>query len=290
MTSPEIIDIDTFAQNLNLITSNILRTVHRQQSTAVLPLHVDKEWLLNRIREQLSNGGYMIEPKATGPSNALGPFFNTLPKELRTMIFADCLKSGYPQFMASSRAMTVEGLHQIWDKAVYRMTFGVKVRMVLALGKATRVPDCRPPPQEIANKIQHLCIRVTGTATRARHIWSEMDFDAIRLFGGSEVRRKSCKIWFRLRYDYKVFIGDEVFRALRTLVGFDRVELRIIFPTENAPRRLSVSQIAHIREQMKKAYAFCANVLMFTLGFPSEGWGEEGRCLLFTPRKARARG
>lgn len=83
------------------------------------------------MREHICGDGYIIEPKNISTPNELGPFFNKLPKKLRDMVFRDCLASGHPQFMVSSRAMRMEGLGQIFKEGVFRRNFGIMVGMKL---------------------------------------------------------------------------------------------------------------------------------------------------------------
>jgi hypothetical protein len=121
---------------------------------------------MSHLREQISEVGYTIEPKCHNPYNALGPFFNKLPQELRDIIFADCLASGYPQFMATSRAMKEEGLGQIWEKGVFRMNINV----------VPGGPSCPRPTQEVLSKVQHLSVRIKATN---RYLCSSVGFEIV---------------------------------------------------------------------------------------------------------------
>ena len=285
MTNPEVIGIDSFVQSLELILSDVIYQVKEQQAKAVLPLHVDKEWIINRVQEQISNDGYVIEPKHTTAPNGLGPFFHTLPTEIRDMIFVNCLASGYPQLMACSRAMREEGLGLIWQKGVYRMNFGIRVNLNLGSGMAQGTPECPPPPRWILNNIQHLCIRVKGTVGLAREFWSSLDLDTLTQFGGSEIRRKCCKIFLQMQFDKCVHIGEEIFVALRTLVGFETVELRIVFPPKTFPRRMTASQKQQVMSKLTRSYIECARRLWPGLGCGLARRDENGRFLAFDRRR-----
>lgn len=234
--------------------------------------------------ELVSNVVCTVEPKQIGPSNELGPFFNTLPREIRDMIFPDCLGSGYPQFMASSHAMRDEGLGQIWQKGVYRMNFGNIVGTDSDLGSVKAAPECPLPTREIANKIQNVCIRVIASVTEPPDYWSNMNLDAIKQFGGSEIRRKFCRVLLESREDVQVYIGDEVLDALKTLVGFEKVELRVVFPGDTFPRYAPVPQVGEFSHQTSMIYRRCRLHLRPALGRPHLGWDEEGHFMEFMPR------
>lgn len=219
---------------------------------------------MRRLHEQISEGGYTIEPKDIDSPNGLGSFFSKLPQELRDIIFADCLASGYPQFMAASRAMREEGLGQIWEKGVFRMI----------LGNVPGVPVCPRPTQDIANKIQHLSVRIKGTEGHTRDLCSTLDLDILKAFGGSEVPRKSCKIFYEHKIRSSIMLGG--LRAIvKTFVGFKDVELRV-WTSKNFPREHSDRQKMHL----SKKYAF------YGFGPWSVGMDREGLFILFHPREA----
>ena len=270
MASPEIIDIESFAQKLELILFDITCTIQAAQTT--VPLHVDKEWIMCRVREQIGDGGYTIMPESSSKtSNGLGPFFTAIPRELRDMIFADCLASGFPQFMASSRAMREEGLGQIWAKGVYRMNFGII---------AKDGPECFEYMPENAEKIQHIRIRVKATMIPSPEFWSSIELEAIEQFGGSEIRRKTCKVLLDIGDAKYVYIGNEFFDALKTLVGFEEVELRVVFPGRTFPRRWQKNRNSY---QTRMVYGFCGEYLESTLGRPHSGSDEGGQFIRFFP-------
>lgn len=126
MASPQTMGVDTFAQKLGRVLTRTIDKVKKPRATATLMLHVYKDWFVHHVQEQIGKSGDILEPKSIATprrSNGLGPFFSTLPKELRDMIFADCLTSGYPQFMAASRLMKEEGSDQIWMKCVYVLRY-----------------------------------------------------------------------------------------------------------------------------------------------------------------------
>ena len=243
MADKEIIGIDNFAQKLEIVVSDVVCTV---------------------------------EPKQIGPSNELGPFFNILPREVRDMIFTDCLESGYPQFMACSRAMREEGLAWIWQKGVYRMN--------LASGMANDPQECRKPTPEIANKIQNLCIRVKSTVTKWRGNWSNLDNHAIKQFGGSMIRRKFCRILLESREDVPLYIGDEIFDALEILVGFEKVELRVVPSGDTFPHNAPVPQESQFSHQTNMIYKYYRRYLRHTLCRAELGWDEEGHFIKLGPR------
>ena len=284
MANPDVIGIDTFAQNLDTVLSNIVHMVQQQQATATLPLQVSRDWIIRCVQEQIAPDGFTIAPKNPLPtpsssSNGLGPFFNTLPRELRDPIFEDCLVSGYPQFLTCSRAMREEGLSQIWEKGVYRMNFGDKVRLNVFPLAATAT-ECLQPTQQIAERIQHLRIRTKGSIYGSPIEWSSIDFDALRQFGGSEIRRKSCTVLFEMEYDESHDLGVKVVQALETLVGFERVDLRAVdlFPKD-------LPSYARLPTHPGNMYIYFREVLGRSLGCPSVGKDEEGYYVRFHLRQ-----
>ena len=279
MANPEVIGIDTFAQNLDIVLSNIVHMVQQQQVTATLPLHVNRDWIIRCVQEQIAPDGFTVEPKKPpGPSQGLGPLFRTLPREFRDVIFDDCLVSGYPQFLACSRAMREEGLSQIWEKGVYRMNFGFRVRMNVfsSATVGTGAPACLQPVQQIAERIQHLRIRIKGAVFRSWNVSSGIDFDRIKQFGGLEVRRKSCTVLLEMKSHRDYHFGAGVVQALETLVGFERVDLRVVSP---------VIPLIYTPIHLKRTYTFFSGWLRSSFGRPSMGWDEEGRYMRFHPRQ-----
>lgn len=261
---------------LDRVLSNIVLKVKKEQAMAPLSLHLDQEWIVRRVHEQISEEGYTIEPKIIDTPNGLGPFFNTLPQELRDMVFADCLASGYPQFMASSTAMRKEDLIHISEKGVFRMNF--------VSDMVKRPLECPQPTHKVMNNIQHLSVRIKGTATPCCDFWANTDLDILKQFGGPEIPRKSCKILFDLRRLGSHIVGHQLFAVLKTLVGFEVVEMRFTAPDPTWPHSLSEEQEKDIGNRINNSYAMCGGLLSPTLGFGSMGQDEGGRFMRFNPR------
>ena len=281
MANPDVIGIDTFAQNLDTVLSNIIHKIQQQQATATLPLQVNRDWIIRHVQDQIPPDGYTIAPiNIPGSSQGLGNF-NTFPRELRDIIFAECLASGYPQFLACSRAMREEGMSQIWEKGVYRMNFGdtLRLNVVSSATMATGAPQYLQPTQQIAERIQHLRIRSKRSIFGSLIKWSGIDFDALRQFGGSEVRRKSCTILLVVGYDGFYQLGVEVVRALETLVGFERVDLRVV---DQFPKDLP--SYARLPTSARK-YIYFGDLLGRSLGHSSMERDEEGYYVRFHPRQ-----
>ena len=284
MTNPDVIGIDTFAQDLDTVLSNIVHMVQQQQATATLPLHVSRDWIIRRVQEQIPSAGFTIEPKIPPPSSQGLGQFNTLPRELRDIIFAECLASGYPQFLACSRAMREEGLSQIWEKGVYRMNFGIGVRMNVFCSAATAT-EYLQPERQIAEKIQHLRIRSKGSIFGSPVKWSGMDFDALRQFGGSDVRRQSYTVLLEVEYDESHDLGVEVVRALEALVGFERLDFRVATSMKGWPGYAPVANGTYIPIHPSNTHKHFLGSLQRSLGHPSVGRDEEGYYARFHPRQ-----
>lgn len=218
-TEPETIGIDTLSQTFEFILSNIISKVKNQQSTAQRPLLLTKTSIMHLISEQISEQGYTIEPpKAIKSPSGLGPLFQTLPQELRDIIFANCLSSGHPQFLASSRAMQTQGLAQLSEKAVFRLNIGIGARLSLIFGTmTTQTQECphNMPRTVPSSKIQHLSIRIKATASPCLKFWSSIDLDVLEWFTGDGVSRQSCKIVFELDYRGENCLGDSVLAVLK---------------------------------------------------------------------------
>ncbi len=56
--------------------------------------------------------------------SGLGPLFYKLPTELRFLIFGDCVASGHLQFMRASQVLHNDGQALIFEKGVFRSSFG----------------------------------------------------------------------------------------------------------------------------------------------------------------------
>ncbi|CAF9905779.1 hypothetical protein IMSHALPRED_003975 [Imshaugia aleurites] len=224
--------------------------------------------------------GIDTESKVIQTPGGLGPFFKTLPQELRDIIFADCLASGYPQFMAASRAMRKEGSEQICKKGIFRMNFGIMVRLNLGPGNAKYTSICPQPRRDIANSIQNLSIRIKPTTNQCNDFWSNIDLDVLKQFAGPEVRRKSCKIMIDLRLGTNV-IGNELFATMGNLAGFEKVELRMALSAN--------TNAAFLQKPFPRAFTYfemCSTFLSPNLGPGLMTQDEEGFLQSFSPRVA----
>ncbi len=204
------------------------------------------------------------------------------------MILADWLESGYPQFMASSRAMEREGLSLIWEKGVYRMNFGIMVRLNLGPNTIRRAPECPQPSRVIASKIQNLHVRVKAVVGRDPALWSEVDLDNLGQFAGSRVRRKLCQIDLEIRFDKRACFSDRVLNALKRLKGFERVEVRLVYPPETFSLWVTPSYDERASIQIRNLYVFVGRKLAAGLGRGIVVWNEDGHVMKFKPREAAA--
>ena len=280
----EIIGIDAFVQTPEHLPNTVFK-FEKQEAAADLPLHVDREWIMRRVREQTGEEGHTIEPTLIDTKNGIGPFFYTLPQELRDMIFAGCLASGYPQFMASSRAMRQEGFGQIWKKGVLRMNFGFMDRMNPGSNLLTGTSECLRLTHAVANNIQNLSVRIKAKSPPCGDFWSSMDLSILRLFGGSGILRRSCTILIQLRRGPNR-VGIRLLDILKTFVGFKNVELRFVadvktFPKESLEGREKIIIEAYESEEETRS------LLLPNLGFASPGWDEGGFFMTFHPRDPR---
>ena len=142
---------------------------------------------------------------------------------------------------------------------------------------ATGAPECLQPVQQIAERIQHLRIRVKRTVFRSRNVWSGIDFDPFKQFGGLEVRRKSCTVLLEMESHRDYRFGAEVVQALETLVGFQQVDRRVVSPV--------MPEEKYIPIHLKRTYTFFSGWLRSSFGRPSVGWDEEGHYMRFHPRQ-----
>lgn len=179
--------------------------------------------------------------------------------------------------MESSRAMRQEGLGQIWNKGVFRMSFGIMVRMNSGSNLVTGTSECPRTMQDVAKNIQNLSVQVKAKSTPCRDFWSSIDLNILRQFGGSRVLRRSCKILLQLQPGSNR-VGIELFDVLKTFVGFKIVELRVDVKT--LPEQPSESREKMILE----AYESTGSLLSPNLGFGSMGRDEGGFFMSFNPR------
>lgn len=161
------------------------------------------------------------------------------------------------------------------------MYFGMKVR---AAQDGPEVPDLH---QEVANNIQHLCVRVKATGGRFPYIWSIVDLDTLKQLGGPKIRRKSCQILLEMTLENDALIDDELLIALKTLVGFEALELRFVSSAGVRSACCSKSQGNLISHQQKDAYILCAKALSPSLGPGVMGQDSEGHFIRFNPRRLK---
>ncbi|CAD6568613.1 MAG: hypothetical protein ASARMPRED_001880 [Alectoria sarmentosa] len=265
-----------------------LMVTKRQEETGAA-ISFDCKSLMGFIESSMpQRKSYVVEVPLVDYAGGLGPFFAKLPRELRDQIISDLLASGYPQFMSVSRAMNIEGKALIYKKGVYSMNFGHDVsKQDLGLGNA----NCPIPAQEVADSIQNISLAFdirglqssgvlepTVCANAAQHLDMVM---------GARAPRGTCRVFFEIYPVDDPTILWDINSYLRGLIGFDTVVLRIgvdmtYFPT--SPHRLIPKRFKWFENV---AFGIARVYLQFYLGKGEMGSDNDGKRLIFHPRRAR---
>lgn len=259
-------------EELHALLDNVLDQAETLQITANDPVILDREWILEKLRGQITRNDYVLEPRAMQVAQGLGHLFK-LPQELRDTIYGHAIADGTTNILLASTQTYKEASKLLFSKGVYRL--------VLGFGDNITNP---PLSHSQANKIQNLHIRANCRSFFVPGI--DEHLPTIHFFDGSSIKRKKCIVTFEWDPFGISLCAPEVVLALANLTGFERVivEQDLDWCGEAWPDTLYEFQKEQIWGRMDDAFAKCKVVLEPTLGEGDYGYDGEGLRLAFRPR------
>lgn len=269
---PNMLKLKAFKDELYAILDNVLDQAETLQTTAVDPVILDREWILEKLRDQTTTKEYVLEPRAMQVARGLGHLIK-LPQELRDIIYSHAMANGTTALLLASTQTYKEASKLLFSKGVYRLVLGFGDRII------------NPPlSKTLAGKIQNLSIRANCRSFIIHGI--DEHLPTIHLFDGSNVERKNCAVIFEWDPFGISLCAPEVVLALRNLTGFERiiVEQDLDWPGEPWPGSLYEFHKEQIWGRMDDAFVHCKKVLEPTLGEGDYGYDGEGLRLAFRPR------
>ena len=272
-SSQNVLKFKGFKEELHALLDNVLEQAETLQNTAKDPVPLDREWILQKMRDQITTEKYMLEPRAMQVTQGLGNLFK-LPPELRDTIYGHAIADGTTTILLASTQTHKEASKFLFSKGIYRLIIGFGDRITSP-----------PISQEIAERVQNLNIRVNARGFMICGL--EEYLPTIHMFDGTNIKRKSCIVTFEWDPFSLSFDATKVVQALRELQGFERVILEqdLDWHGEPWPDTLYWFQKDQIRSGINREFLFHKEILEPTLGEGDYGYDEEGLRLAFHPRK-----
>ena len=206
-----MLKFNTFKEELHTLLDNVLDQASTLQSSAADPVILKCDWILEKLRGQITTKEYILEPRAMQVTQGLGHLFK-LPPELRDTVYSHAIASGTTNLLLASTQTYHEARRFLFINGVYRLLLGFEDAIT------------NPPlSHSLANRIQTLHIRVN-----ARNIWIDgidEHLPLLHLFDGSNIKRKNCTVIFEWDPIGISLCAAEVVVALKDLTGFERVIL-----------------------------------------------------------------
>ena len=210
-TSQNVLKLKVLKEELHTLLDNVLDQAETLQNAAKHPVILDREWILEKMRDQITTEKYTLEPRAMQVTQGLGNLFK-LPPELRDTIYGRAIAEGSTNILQASTQTNKEASKLLFSKGVYR----------LALGFGDRVTNS-PLSTSLAKAIRNIHIRVNARGFSIYGV--EEHLPTIHLFDGSDIKRKNCVVTFEWDACSFSFCATKVVRALSEFRGFERVIL-----------------------------------------------------------------
>ena len=267
-----------------MVASITTEVTNQQDATGTCPSS-DPNSLKGCIESPMpQENHHAVEVPSFDYAGGLGPYFSTLPRELRDQIFSNLLASGYPQFTRVSRAMNVEGMALVYKKGVYRINLGYDI---CEHRPGLLTENCTGPIRKAADNIRTLSIKVEikdFTSYRSRHVG---EFQHVDTFMGFSLKRRSCNIrrccnQYARRYS-GIFLWNMILIA-RGLMEYETVVLHI-----DTDKFLDFEPEQMMKGEIERIFTFrCVSKrhLEPFLGEEIVRSDKDGLRLVFHPRKA----
>ena len=269
----KMIKFGAFKKELQGLLGKVLDEARSIQTKAADPVYLDQTWILNKLKDQMAQEEYVLEPKALQVARGLGNL-QKLPRELRDQIYGYAIANGTTVIARASKQTKAEVSKVIFDAGIYRLSLGFNE------------DDLNPRlSRTLAKKIQNLKIRVNSRGPWIRGLAPHMP--KLHKFDGPAVRRRECIVMI----ECDPFAGNleawQIIGALTDLVGFERVvlELDLDWYGEAWPDTVEDFENDRIKARINSALSFQMEKLEPSLGDARVCLDEQRYRLIFHPRK-----
>ncbi len=273
-TPQKMLKFEALKDELYSILDNVLEQAEILQTAADNPVVIDREWIIEKLRDQVSAENYVLEPGAVTRIRGLGNLLK-LPQELRDMVYGHAITSGTTGIMRASKQTHKEASKLLFPKGIYRLT----VRFY----QSTPSPRLSP---NLAKNIQNLRIRANGRDMFM--IGLKKPLGILRLFEGSRVKRKDCILTIEGDPCVDDLEAFQVVRALDKFTGFERVILELDLQWGGEPWPDTMHEFHHAQAwgRICRPLSYQKETLEPTLG-KGNRHNDEGAWyrLVFHPRK-----
>ena len=203
----------TFKKELHALLDKVLHEARVMQKTAADPVPLNRSWILEKFKEQMTQDQYVLEPRSIQIALNLGNL-QKLPREVRDMIYGYAIVNSTTALVRASKQTKEEASKLIFQKGIYRLSLGFN-------------EDDQNPrlSRTLAKKIQNFKVRVnshglfiTGVE---RHLPKLGKFDAVA------TERQGCVVMIECDPFADNMIAYAVLDGLKNLTGFAWVVLKI---------------------------------------------------------------
>lgn len=262
-----------FKEQLHALLDNVLDGAEMLQTTAENPVVLDRAWILNKMKDQMLQEEYILEPGAMQITLGLG-HLHKLPRELRDLVFGHVIADGNMAILRASKQTSKEVSKLIFQNGIYRLGLG--------FGNQVINPPLSP---SLAKNIQSLKVRVNSRSFFIDGLDEHLPI--LHMFGGSTIRRKNCIVTIVCCPYHCNMDASQVVPSLKDLTGFEQVilELDLEWWGEPWPDTLYEDQKNQIWGCISGTLNRHNEILEPTLGTGHFSDDEEGLRLDFHPRK-----
>ena len=269
----DMIKFKDFKEELHALLDKVLDQAETLQTTAEDPVMLDREWIFERLRDQITTERYILEPGALQVTQGLGNLFK-LPRELRDLIYGHAIFDGTTTILLASKQTHKEASKLVFTKGIYRLVLGFRDDVI------------KPPlSKSLAKNIQNLHIRINSRSFFIDGV--DEHLPTLHLFDGSDIQRKNCVVTTECDPFSGNMYAAKVIRELVEFTGFERVimELDLDWGGDPWPDTLFDFQEDKIWGRIDGAFNRQKKLLEPTLGEGNYAYDEEGLRLAFHPRK-----
>lgn len=269
-----ILKFESFKEELHTLLDNVLDQAETLQTTAEEPVVLDREWIFEKLREQVTKKEYVLESGAMQMTQGLGDLIK-LPRELRDIIYGHAIVDGNTAILLASKQTNKETSKLVFQKGIYR----------LALGFGDNV-DNPAIDQSLSKNIRNLHLRVNASSSIIFGL--DQYFPILHMFDGSSIERGDCVVKIECcPYDNGMEDAARVVSHLESYTGFERVilELEFLWYGEPWPDTLYDFQTAQIWGRICGTSSHLEALLEPALGTGVYSYDAESVRLAFYPRK-----
>ena len=269
----QMLKFPTFKKELHSLLDKVLDEARIMQKTATDPVPLDRSWILENFKKQITKDQYILEPKAMQVTLGLGNL-QKLPREVRDMIYGYAIVNGTTALIRASRQTREEASKLIFQKGIYRLSLGFN-------------EDDQNPrlSQTLAKKIKSLKVRVRSSGLFIYGL--EQHLPKLLKFGGQAIERQGCVIMIECDPFADNMVAYGVLDEIKTLAGFAWLvlELDLQWNGEPWPEKVAEFEIQQIRARINAALNYQIGELEPTLGTARVLVDKQRYRLAFHPRK-----